>query len=86
MNQRGVFRRYVAEALARRAGIPMEQAAVLVERSSLGALAVGNLNFLSFKGPDYWAEKVFEESGPTYAERQKFSPPGRNPAGRAETK
>lgn len=64
MNQRGVFRRYVAEALARRAGIPLAQAAAIVEESPLGMLAVGNLDFLSFRGPEYWAEKVLEQLGP----------------------
>lgn len=61
MNHRGVFRRYVAEALSRRAGVPLARAAAMVEESGLGALAVGNLNFLSYKGPDYWAEKVLEQ-------------------------
>lgn len=64
MNERGVFRRYVAEAVARRAGVSLAQAAVMVEESKLGALAVGNHNFLSFKGSDYWAEKVLEQMRP----------------------
>lgn len=75
----------MAEALARRAGIPLAQAAALVEESPLGALAVGNPNFLSYKGPDYWAERVLEDLGPLRPERKKISPSGRNPAGRVET-
>ncbi len=54
---------YVVEALARRAGITPAEAAVLVEESRLGALTVGKLNFLSYKGPDYWAEKILEQFG-----------------------
>ncbi|MDT8903088.1 hypothetical protein [Anaeroselena agilis] len=63
MDHRSVFRRYVAEALARRAGIPLARAAAIVEESQLGALAVGKLNFLSYKGPDYWAELILEQIG-----------------------
>ncbi len=63
MNHRSVFRRYVVEALASRAGIPMAEAAAMVEASQLGALAVGKQNFLSYKGPDYWAEKILEQFG-----------------------
>ena len=60
LNHRGTFMKYVAEALASRAGIPQAKAAALVEESGLGALAVGNLSFLSYKGPEYWAEKILE--------------------------
>ncbi len=62
MDNRGVFRRYVAEALARRAGITLTRAAAMVEESQLGMLAVGKLEFLSFKGADYWAEKILEQT------------------------
>ncbi len=61
MDNRSVFRRYVAEALARRAGIPLAEAAAMVAESQLGMLAVGKLEFLSFKGADYWAEKILEQ-------------------------
>jgi hypothetical protein len=63
LDHRSVFRRYVAEALARRTGIPLAEAAAMVEESQLGSLAVGKLNFLSYKGPDYWAEKILEQIG-----------------------
>lgn len=62
MDNRGVFKRYVAEALARRAGISPAKAAAMVEDSQLGVLAVGKLEFLSFKGADYWAEKIIEQT------------------------
>jgi len=61
LDHRSVFRGYVAEALARRAGIPLAKAVVMVEESQLGALAVGKLNFLSYKGPDFWAERILEQ-------------------------
>jgi len=70
VQQRGVIRRYVAEALARRAGVPLSRAAAMVEESSIGALAVGNLDFLSYKGPDYWAEKILEQAKPPGREKQ----------------
>lgn len=56
-----MFKRYVAAALARRAGLAAADAEAMVEESELGTLAVGNLNFLSFKGPEYWAEKIWED-------------------------
>ncbi len=61
MDHRSMFRRYVAEALARRAGVPLAQATAMVEESQLGALAVGKLSFLSYKGPDYWAEMILAQ-------------------------
>jgi hypothetical protein len=69
VKQRGVIKRYVAEALVRRAGVPLARAAAMVEESSLGALMVGNLDFLSYKGPDYWAEKILEQSEPVTREK-----------------
>lgn len=61
MDYRSVFKGYVAAALARKTGLPLTRALAMVEESRLGALTVGNLNFLSHKGADYWAEKVREQ-------------------------
>lgn len=60
MDHRDMFKKYVAAALASRAGIPPAKAAAMVEESGLGTLMVGNLNFLSYKGPEYWAEQILE--------------------------
>lgn len=60
--ERAVFQNTVAAVVAKKIGISQAAAVKLVAQSSVGALKVADLQYLSYKGPDYWAEKVMEGS------------------------
>lgn len=58
--ERTVFQRSVATAVAKKAGISLTTALALVEQTQVGALKAGDLRYLVYKGPEYWAEKIIE--------------------------
>jgi hypothetical protein len=58
--KRNEFQRAVAAVVARKAGVPLTTAMVVVEKSKVGALQAADLRYLAYKGPDYWAERIIE--------------------------